>query len=129
MVDAAANFEHFGVTEQVTAKKAREQAIAAPGQMKQLGIVGPAELFTKLGELFGCARWVVSETPGGGVEAQTATCLACAIAKRRGGGRPCDLYCINPFKGFAAALSPQHELTVHETLWDGGRCRFQVLPK
>lgn len=91
MVDAAANFEHFGVEARVAEKKAREQALAAPGQLAQLGVTGPRELFEKSSSLFGCAQWTVSEGPGGGVSAETRGCLACAIAKKRGGGRPCDL--------------------------------------
>jgi len=126
MVDAAANFERFGVLEPVREKKAREQAVAAPGQLAQLGIRTSRELFERFAEIFGCASWVVEEKPSGGVLAQTRGCLACAIAKKRGEGRPCDLYCINPFRGLAAALQPPRHLEVEETLWEGGSCRFRL---
>jgi len=126
MVDAAANFEHFGVLRQVQEKKAREQAAAAPAQLSQLGIHAPRELFERFAAIFGCARWEVRELDGGAVEAQAGTCLACAIAKKRGGGRPCELYCLNPFRGLARALSPARDLQVEETLWEGGRCRFRL---
>ena len=126
MVDAAANFEHFAITDKVAAKKAREQALAAPAQLAQLGIKTPAELFQRFGAIFGCAKWVVTEESGGTVTAQTSSCVACAIAKRRGGGKPCDLYCINPFRGLTGALQPARTLEVSETLWDGQRCTLTV---
>jgi len=91
MVDAASNFEHFGVVEQVTAKKAREQALAAPAQLTQLGIGSPKELFEKFSEIFGCARWELHETADGTMIAETRSCLACTIAKKRASGRPCEL--------------------------------------
>ena len=128
MVDAAGNFEHFGVAAQVAEKKRREQALAAPSQLAQLGIATPRELFERFGEIFGCAQWSVGEQPDGVVTADTRSCLACAIAKKRGGGRPCEIYCINPFMGFAAALSPARRLTVDGTLWEGDRCRFRLDP-
>jgi hypothetical protein len=126
MVDAAANFEHFGVKKLVEEKKAREQAAAAPAQLSQLGIRSPRELFSRFAEIFGCARWELAELDGGAVEAQTRSCLACAIAKKRAGGKPCELYCINPFRGLAAALEPARTLEVQETLWEGERCRFRL---
>jgi len=126
MVDAAANFEHFGLSEQVERKKAREQALAAPAQLAQLGIRQPRELFERFAALFGCARWEVREE-NGSTAAETDSCLACAIAKKRGAGRPGDLYCINPFRGLAAGLTPARKLEVSETLWEGARCRFRLL--
>jgi hypothetical protein len=126
MVDAAANFEHFGVAREVREKKAREQAVAAPAQLAQLGIRTPRELFERFSGIFGCARWELAEGENGALEAQTRSCLACAIAKKRGGGKPCELYCINPFRGLAQALDPARELKVEETLWEGGRCLFRL---
>ncbi len=126
MADAAANFEHFGVLEQVREKKAREQEAAAPAQLSQLGIRSPRELFERFGSIFGCARWELTEQEGGALSAETRTCLACAIARKRGGVKPCELYCINPFRALAAALQPARSLQVQETLWEGGRCRFRL---
>jgi hypothetical protein len=126
MVDAAANFEHFGVIDQVTEKKAREQSLAAPAQLAQLGIRTPRQLFERFASIFGCARWEVREEADGTVDASTRTCLACAVARKRGAGKPCQLYCINPFAGLARALSPARVLQVQETLWDGECCRFRL---
>ena len=107
-------------------KKAREQALAAPAQLAQLGIRTPRELFERFAAIFGCAAWEVGEEADGAVLAETRSCLACAIARKRGGGRPCDLYCINPFRGLAAALQPARRLEVEGTLWEGGSCRFRL---
>jgi hypothetical protein len=126
MVDAAANFEHFGVATQVAQKKAREQVLAAPTQLAQLGITSPRELFQRFSAIFGCAQWRVSEGPDGVTVADTAGCLACTIARKRDGGKPCELYCINPFRALAGALSPARKLVVEETLWEGERCRFRL---
>jgi hypothetical protein len=133
MVDSAVNFERFGVLPQVTEKKAREQALAAPAQLDQLGIRAPRQLFERFGAIFGCARWELSELEDGTLSAETRSCLACAMAKKRSaaqsggaGGRPCELYCINPFRGLAAALNPARRLEVEETLWEGERCRFRL---
>ena len=102
MVDAAANFEHFGVAQQVREKKAREQAVAAPAQLAQLGIGSPKELFERFSGIFGCARWELAELEGGAVQAETRSCLA-------------------------QALNPARELKVEEALWEGGqRCLFRL---
>jgi hypothetical protein len=127
MVDSASNYERQGMAEEVAARKAAEQLAAAPGQMAQLGIDSPRAMFEVLAGVFGCADWKLREE-GGELVAETATCLACAIAKRRGSGRPCSLYCINPFRAYAAALAPKMSLEVRETLWEGGRCLFRVGP-
>lgn len=126
MVDAASNYEHFHITGEVAEKKQKEQALAAPAQLAQLGIRKPAELFERFGMIFGCARWEVAESADGAVTAETASCLACAIAKKRGSGKPCDLFCITPFRGMAQAMQPARALRVDETLWEGKRCRFQL---
>jgi hypothetical protein len=126
MVDAASNFEHFGVIEKVTAKKAQEQLLAAPAQLTQLCIRSSVELFERFSSIFGCAQWNVTDTGGGSVIAQTSTCLACAIAKKRGGGRPCDLYCINTFQALLASLSPAKRLVVEDTLWSWECCHFRI---
>jgi hypothetical protein len=124
MVDAASNFEHFRIAGEVAAKKAAEQRAAAPVQLSQLGVHAPRELFERFAELFGCVRWEVQEGDAGGVVAESRSCLACAMAKKRGSGRPCSLYCVNPFKAFAAEMG--FALEVGETLWEGERCLFRM---
>lgn len=126
IVDAAANFEHFGLLEQVAGKKEKEQAAAAPGQLAQLGIRTPGELFRRFADIFGCAAWDVEEAGDGTATAVSGSCLACSIAKKRGAGMPCRLYCIQPFRGMLRAMQPARDLEVEETLWEGKRCLFRV---
>lgn len=127
MVDSAALFEKLGATERVAEWKAAGQAVAAAGQLARLGITTPASLFARFMEVFGCARWTIQEEDGGATTAVARSCLACGIAKRRGEGKPCELYCINPFSALVAALAPAARLVVDETLWNGTRCLFRVL--
>lgn len=129
MVDSAAVFEKLDATERVAEWKAAGQAAAASGQLARLGITTPASLFTRFMEVFGCARWAIEEEDGGTTIATARSCLACGIAKRRGAGKPCELYCINPFRALLAAMTPAARLEVDETLWDGTRCLFRVLRK
>jgi hypothetical protein len=126
IVDASANYGHFGITEQVLEKKEREQALAAPAQLAQLGIGTPAELFRRFSQIFGCASWRIVEAADGSMTAESTGCLACAIAKKRGSGEPCRLSCINPFRGMLQAMRPARALIAEETLWDGKRCLFRV---
>jgi hypothetical protein len=126
MVDAASNFEHFGIVDKVEAKKVREQRAVAPAQLRQLGIRTPRELFECFSATFGCAAWSVQETAEGVTVGETKSCVACAIARKRGSGRPCAIYCINPFRGLSDSLSPAHKLTVEGTLWEGDRCRSRL---
>jgi hypothetical protein len=126
MVDSAANYERFGIEGAVGERKSAEQGAAARGQMTQLGIRAAGDIFTVLSEIFGCAAWVVEESEAG-ARGVTETCLACAVAKKRGEGRPCSLYCINPFEAYVGALDSPARLVVEETLWEGNRCVFSVI--
>ncbi len=63
MLDAASNFEHFCVSQQVAEKNAQEQVLAAPSQLVQLEIRTPHDLFERFGVIFGYAAWTVNEGP------------------------------------------------------------------
>lgn len=128
LVDAVANFDHVGALETVTAKKETEQVLAAPGQLKQMGITTPADLFRVSGAVFGCAPWTVKDDGKGNTLAEAKSCLACAVAKKRGSPAPCRMYCINPFKALAGAMTPSRGIEVLETLWEGKACVFRVTP-
>jgi len=123
LVEAANNYEQLGVTEQITEKKRREQAIAAPVQLTRLGAQNPAELFTKMKEVFGCVNWQIEER-GNITRATGSNCLMCAIAKKTGSAKPCNLYCINPMKAFGEAMRPAKRLNVEKTLWESDECVF-----
>ncbi len=127
LADSVANYAHFGVLEAVAEKKAREQALAAPAQLVRLGIGSPRELFERFAAIFGCARWQVRDGEEGETVAETGSCLACVIARKRGAPAPCALYCIQPFRAYASTFQPALRLEVDETLWEGGRCRFRMV--
>ena len=127
LADAVSHFESAGILEEVAQKKKAAQAVAAPGQLKQLGISNPEELFERFSEIFGCIRWKVQKE-GEEYIAQGKHCLLCAIAKKMGTAQPCNLYCINPFEALLKAMTPSNSLEVEGTLWEGEGCRFRVKP-
>ncbi len=128
LADAVSHFQSAGILEEVTHKKKSAQSMAAPGQLKQLAISNPKELFERFSDIFGCIRWEVQQE-GEEFTALGKQCLLCAIAKKLGTVQPCNLYCINPFEALLNAMTPSYSLNVEEMLWDGERCRFRVKPK
>jgi hypothetical protein len=126
LADSTGNYEKFGILSQVVEKKAKEQRIMAMGQLAQLGVNSPAELFEKFFEIFGCIKWKVDDSPGK-VIAIGDRCLLCAIAKKMEVAQPCSLYCINPFNALTAEMKPRWTLFVNETLWDGKKCEFELI--
>jgi len=127
LADASGNYEKYGIKEQVTAKKAFEQEAAAKGQLFQLGIESPEQLFRTFSDVFGCIDWKIS-TSNESVITEGTSCLLCAIAKKKGISQPCSMFCINPMTALAGAIDPSWKLNVRETLWDSGRCRFELTP-
>lgn len=123
LVETANNYAQMGVMEQIAEKKRREQAIAASAQLTRLGAKNPAELFTKMKEVFGCVNWQIEEN-GNITRATGSNCLMCAIAKKTGSAKPCDLYCINPMKAFGEAMRPGKKLNIEKTLWESNECVF-----
>jgi hypothetical protein len=125
LVDAVRQYQSFGILDQVIEKKRREQEATAPEQLSRLGITTPEALFSTFSSIFGCASWTM-ENDGTVFRAKSATCLACAIAKKLGAPSPCAISCINPFTGMAKVLPEPRALNVRETLWDGGACVFEL---
>ena len=127
LADSVGNYEKFGILEEVTSKKAREQEMSAKRQLAQLGIETPEQIFGIFTEVFGCIRWEVKrDDTGNSLTATGKSCLLCGIAKKTGIAQPCSMYCINPLKGLAGALEPGYTLEAEETLWDGKECRFRL---
>jgi hypothetical protein len=125
LADSIGNYEKFGILPQVVEKKTVEQKIMAKGQLAQLGVNSPAELFEKLYEIFGCIKWKVEDSPGK-IIAIGDRCLLSAIAKKMEVVQPCSLYCINPFAALVAEMEPGWNLSVNETLWDCKKCEFEL---
>jgi len=120
LVDAVHHYGTHGILEEVRREKQALQQQSAAMQLKQLGIGELSELYTKFSAIFGCAAWNFTEADS--AEATTTTCLLCALAKKQGTERPCELFCINPFAAFAKALG--FHLEAAATLWEGPECRF-----
>ena len=127
LADSVGNYEKFGILDKVTEKKAVEQKVAAKKQLEQLDIHTPEELFYRFSNIFGCIQWQTKEK-NDNIVATGTSCLLCGIAKKMGIARPCDIFCINPFKALACALEPAYQLKVNETLWQGNRCEFELTP-
>lgn len=127
LADASGNYEAYGIREEVTAKKAAEQRSAARGQLFQLGIETPEQLFRTFSEVFGCIDWRISRSDESVITEGTG-CLLCAIARKKGISEPCTMFCINPMTALSGSLEPAWTLKVRETLWDSSRCRFELIP-
>lgn len=125
LADSVNNYNKSGILQKITEAKSHQQEVAAPSQLKQLGITNASELFTKFSEIFGCIEWKVSSTEES-ISATGESCLLCSISKKMGTAQPCHMYCINPFKSLAKALEPSLTLQVKETLWDGNKCDFEL---
>jgi hypothetical protein len=125
LADATAQFAKEGVLEQVVARKRAEQMAAGKMKATQFGVAAPAEVFTRLSEIFACALWTITPEDGGFV-AEAHACKLCAIARKMGAPAPCTLYCLDPMEGMVKGLNPEAEYTVEETLWEGERCRVRV---
>ena len=123
LADSVNYYSRAGILESVTEAKLRQQQVAAPGQLRQLNINTPEELFSQFSEIFGCIDWKVTQG-GEDINAYGESCLLCSIAKRTGTSQPCNIYCINPFRSLSGAMDPSYSLTVKETLWEGGKCEF-----
>lgn len=126
LADSVRRYSEAGILAPVTVQKENEQKTAAGGQLAQLQIKEPAEIFRLYSEVFGCIRWNVEETEHG-LTAIGHSCLLCAIAKKMDIPKPCNIYCINPVRAQAEALEGGYSLKVVSTLWESDRCQFDVL--
>jgi hypothetical protein len=125
LADATAQFAKEGVLEKVVERKRAEQMASGKVRAAQFGVSRPEEVFTRLGEIFDCARWTISHGDGG-FTAEARACKLCAIAKKMNAPAPCALYCLDPMEGMVKGLNPQSDFRVEETLWKGEGCRVRV---
>jgi len=127
LADSTANYEHFGILQQVAEKKFSEQKVRASGQLAQLGIDSPEKLFEVFSEVYGCIHWELEKGPEK-IVARGRSCLLCTIAKKMNIAQPCNIYCINPISALASSFGAGWDLKVNETLWDGNQCEFEMHP-
>jgi hypothetical protein len=125
LADAVLRMNRYGILPKVTEEKRTEQMGTGKTKAAKFGINRPEEVFSRLTEIFDCARWeITAET--GGFSAETKSCKLCAIAKSIGAPGPCDVYCLDPMEGMVKGLAPGVQFAVIETLWDGSKCRVEI---
>ena len=94
-------------------------------RIAQFDITTSEEVFLKLAEFFGCAKWIITKDSSGLI-AQTNSCLLCAMAKKFGIPSPCHLYCLDPMEAMVKSINGGSAFMVEETLWDATQCRIRV---
>ena len=126
LADSIRNYSEAGILSNVESKKEMEQRLAARGQLAQLDIRTPGELFKTFSSIFGCISWNIEEKPEL-TKATGTSCLLCAIAKKMDLPKPCNMYCINPVRALAEGISEENQLNVISTLWESDKCEFEVI--
>ena len=125
LADSVRRYSEAGILNEVEAQKEKEQRMAAKGQLAQLQISTPAEIFKMYSEVFGCISWNIEETEDK-LTARGHSCLLCSIAKKMNLSKPCNIYCINPVRAQAESLEGGFRLNVASTLWESDKCEFVV---
>ena len=125
LADSVRRYSEAGILNAVEAQKEKEQRMAAKGQLAQLQISTPAEIFKMFSEVFGCISWDIEETDDK-LTARGNSCLLCAIAKKMNLPKPCNIYCINPVRAQVEGLERGYRLNVRSTLWESDKCEFVV---
>lgn len=125
LADSVRRYSEAGILNEVEAQKEKEQRMAAKGQLAQLQISTPAEIFKMYSEVFGCILWNIEETEDK-LTARGHSCLLCSIAKKMNLPKPCNIYCINPVRAQAESLDGGFRLNVASTLWESDKCEFVV---
>ena len=128
LADSIRNYSEAGILGTVESKKEKEQKLAAKGQLAQLNISTPPELFNTFSEIFGCISWNIEEKSGK-ITARGNFCMLCAIAKKMDIEKPCNMYCINPFNALIEGLENGYKLRIRNTLWESNSCEFEVISK
>jgi hypothetical protein len=125
LADAVLQYGKEGILASITDRKRQENIGYGKMRAAQFSITKPEEVFLKLADLFGCARWNITSNSEGFV-ALANDCRLCAIAKKIGAPSPCHLYCVDPMEGMVKALNNDAEFAVEETLWEGSKCSILV---
>jgi hypothetical protein len=126
LADTILQFSKEGVLERVIERKHAEQMVTGKQRLAAFGITRPEEVFLKLSEIFGCARWEIVNDSAGSFLAQSGSCTLCAIAKKLGAPSPCHLYCLDPMEGLLKAIAPAAVYSVESTLWEAQKCSVKV---
>ena len=112
LADTLLQFQKECVLARVTERKHVEQLATGKLRLTVFGITKPEEVFLKLSEIFGCARWEIVNNSAESFRAQSSSCTLCAIAKKVGAHSPYNLYCLDPMEGLLKAIAPPAVYTV-----------------
>ena len=124
--DACLRYARGGILEQVEADKGAELAATGTALARRLELARPEAAFTKLQEIFDCARWSI--TPQGqGFTAVATACRLCAAVQSLQGPSPCRLFCLGPIEAMIRSVDPLLGFEVQGTLWAGHECRVLVV--
>lgn len=126
LVDSLRWYTEEGILEKVTTVKRQGQLVTGKQRVEQFGIREPEQVFLQLSDFFNCASWEISKDRGR-LLAETKTCMICSMAKKFTTGRPCNIYCLDSMEGMVKAIDPTLQFKVHMTLWDGDKCKVEVL--
>ena len=125
LADAVLQMGREGVLEKVTQQKKKEQMLTGKMKAENFGITQPEEVLLRFSEIFNCAKWEIISEPGG-FSAEAKACILCGLAKKIGAQKPCNIYCLDPMEGMVKGLDANLNITVHDTLWDGQKCKVEV---
>lgn len=118
-------YEKLKVLDYVVATKKERSLQAAPMLNKQLGITEPEEVFKRMSEVFGCAKWRIEKTSDE-IIARAKQCKLCALSKKMGGANPCNGWCLNPMNAMIKAIDESAEFSVESTLMNDNCCKVKV---
>lgn len=76
-------YEKYGVLDSIVAKRKEKQALSAPYMNRQLAIRSIEDVFSRLSEIYGCAKWSVTKAEDG-FAATASACKLCAMSKKDG---------------------------------------------
>lgn len=126
LVDSLRWYSKEGILEKVTEEKRKEQFSTGKQRLSQFGASEPEQVFMKLSDLFNCARWEVDKKDSQ-FSAEARGCMLCVVAKKFMTGSPCKIYCLDPMEAMIKAIDPAIQFKVQETLWDGDKCKVEVI--
>ena len=129
VAEAVKTYHAFGKLEAVVEHKSKRLEQSASYMIEQLGVSSVEDVFTKLSELFGCARWQIEKTADGFI-ATADTCRLCAFSKKMGGASPCRGWCIDPMTAMIRNILSKENIEssfrLESTLMDQSQCRLHI---
>ncbi len=126
VTDSLSQYGNEGIIESVTERKKETQFKNGKKNADFYGLSCTEDIFTKFCEIFDNTTWNIEKTPNG-FTAETSACKLYSMARQFDTPSPCRIYCMNALEGMAKGLEPESEFNLVETLWDGKRCRVEII--